>query len=113
MHAAFGLRATLLFDLAPGEYHSNVLLTVLAGRAVVIAADGFADSAVAEGIAALYAPHALLLSTAEKKAFAGNCLALAPDQVKRDHCISVAERGPRSSTIINSLHHVGTKGFGG
>lgn len=81
MHAAFGLRATLLFDLAPGEYHSNVLLTVLAGRAVVIAADGFADSAVAEGIAALYAPHALLLSTAEKKAFAGNCLALASDVV--------------------------------
>jgi hypothetical protein len=81
MHAAFGLRATLLFDLASGEYHSNVVLSVLAGRAVVIAGDGFADPAVVEAIAALYAPHAIRLSAAEKKDFAGNCLALAPGQV--------------------------------
>lgn len=37
MHEAFGLRATLLFDLAAGEYHANVVLAVLAGRAVVYA----------------------------------------------------------------------------
>ncbi|HEU0306089.1 MAG TPA: arginine deiminase-related protein, partial [Lysobacter sp.] len=36
MHEAFGLRATLLFDLAPGEYHTNVVLAVLAGRAVIL-----------------------------------------------------------------------------
>jgi len=81
MHAAFGLRATLLFDLAPGEYHTNVVLSVLAGRAAVIAADGFADPAVAAAIVGLYAPHAVLLSAAEKQAFAGNCLALSADQV--------------------------------
>lgn len=80
MHAAFGLRATLLFDLAPGEYHSNVVLSVLGGRAVVLAADGFALPAVADAIAALYAPHAILLSATERRAFAGNCLALANDQ---------------------------------
>lgn len=81
MHAAFGLSATLLFDLTPGEYHANVVLSVLAGRAVVIAADGFADPAVAAAIAALYAQHAVLLSAAERQAFAGNCLALSSDQV--------------------------------
>jgi N-dimethylarginine dimethylaminohydrolase len=81
MHDAFGLRATLLFDLAPGEYHGNVVLSVLAGRAAVIAADGFADPAVAAAIAGLYAPHAVMLSAAEKQAFAGNCLALSADQV--------------------------------
>ena len=81
MHEAFGLRATLLFDLSAAEYHSNVVLSILAGRAVVIAADGFADPAVVATIAALYAPHEILLSAAEKAAFAGNCLALAPDQV--------------------------------
>ena len=81
MHEAFGLRATLLFDLAPGEYHSNVVLSVLAGRAVVAAPSGFADPAVAERIAALYAPHAVLLSVEEKSAFAGNCLALSNGQV--------------------------------
>ncbi|HTD29037.1 MAG TPA: arginine deiminase-related protein [Xanthomonadaceae bacterium] len=81
MHAAFGLRATLLFDLAPGEYHANVVLSVLAGRAVSICADGFTDPAVADAIAALYAPHAVLLSAAEKLAFAGNCIAPTADAV--------------------------------
>jgi hypothetical protein len=80
MHAAFGLRATLMFELAASEYHSNVVLSVLAGRAVVLAPDGFADPLVAEAIAGLYAPHAIRLSPAEKQAFAGNCLALAADQ---------------------------------
>jgi len=80
MHDAFGLRATLLFDLAPGEYHSNVVLAVLAGRAVLLASDGFADLAVARAIAGFYAPATVQLSPTQKAAFAGNCIALAPDQ---------------------------------
>lgn len=76
MHDALGLRATLMFDLAAGEYHGNVVLSVLASRAVVIAADGFADPLVAEAIAAIYRPSAVQLSLAEKLAFAGNCLAV-------------------------------------
>lgn len=80
MHAAFDLRASLLFDLAPGEYHSNVVLSVLAGRAVSICPDGFADPAVAAAIAALY-PHAVVLDTDERRAFAGNCIAPTPDKV--------------------------------
>ncbi len=81
MHAAFGLRATLLFDLSADEYHSNVVLSVLAGRAVSICPDGFADAAVVEAIASLYAPHAVLLDRAEKLAFAGNCIAPTADAV--------------------------------
>jgi len=81
MHDAFGLRATLLFDLAAGEYHSNVVLAVLAGRAAMVCADGFADPAVAEAIAGLYAPHALRLSAAQRLAFAGNAIALSQDVV--------------------------------
>jgi N-dimethylarginine dimethylaminohydrolase len=81
MHHAFGLRATLLFDLAPGEYHTNVVLSVLAGRAVSICPDGFADAAVVDAIASLYAPHAVLLDRAEKLAFAGNCIAPTGDTV--------------------------------
>ena len=81
MHEAFGLRATFLFDLAPGEYHTNVVLAVLAGRAALICAEGFADPAAAEAIAALYAPHAIVLLSAEHVAFAGNAIALAPDSV--------------------------------
>lgn len=80
VHEAMGLRATLLFDLAPGEYHANVVLAVLAGRAVLACPDGFADPAVVEAIAGLYAPHAILLDGAEKAGFAGNAIALAGDQ---------------------------------
>jgi hypothetical protein len=81
MHEAFGLRATLLFDLAEGEYHTNVVLAVLAGRAAVICPKGIADPAVVEAIAALYAPHAILLSPAEHAAFAGNAITLSDDAV--------------------------------
>jgi hypothetical protein len=79
MHAALGLRATLLFDLAAGEYHTNVVLSLLAGRAAVIAPDGFADPAVVAAITALYAPHAIVLDRAQKASFAGNCIALTDD----------------------------------
>jgi len=81
LHAAFGLRATLLFDLAPGEYHANVVLAVLAGRALLACPGGLADAGVVEAIATLYAPHAILLSAAEHAAFAGNAIALRGDSV--------------------------------
>jgi hypothetical protein len=81
MHEAFGLRATLMFDLAPNEYHTNVVLAVLAGRAVLMCADGFADRHVVETIAALYGPHAIRLSPDERAAFAGNAIALQPEAV--------------------------------
>ncbi len=76
MHEAFGLRATLMFDLAPGEYHTNVVLAVLAGRAALICPAGFADPAVVEAIANLHAPFGICLSPAEHAAFAGNAIAL-------------------------------------
>lgn len=81
MHAAFGLRATLLFDLAAGEYHTNVVLAVLAGRAAVLCPDGFDDPAVVEAIAGFYAPHALRLDPRAHAAFAGNAIALGADRV--------------------------------
>ena len=81
MHAAFGLRATLMFDLAEGEYHTNVVLSILAGRAAVIAPSGFRDTAVAEAIAGFYGDCAVLISPAQKADFAGNCIALSPQDV--------------------------------
>jgi hypothetical protein len=79
MHEAFGLRATLLFDLAPGEYHTNVVLAVLAGRAAIACPGGFADPAAVEAIARIYAPHVAMLSPAEHAAFAGNAISASPD----------------------------------
>jgi hypothetical protein len=81
MHEAFGLKLTFCFELAPGEYHSNVVLAPLASRAVIIAPDGFADAAVVEAISRVYAPRVLRLDAEQKAAFAGNAIALSPDSV--------------------------------
>ena len=81
MHDALGLRATLMFDLAPGEYHTNVVLAVLAGRAAILCPAGFADPSAVDAIAALYMPHAVRLSTDEQAAFAGNAIAASPETV--------------------------------
>lgn len=76
MHRAFGLKLTFCFDLAEGEYHTNVVLALLASRAVIVAADGLADPAVADAIARVYAPYVLRIDAAQKSAFAGNAIAL-------------------------------------
>jgi hypothetical protein len=99
MAAAFGLRALLLFELAAGEYHTNVVLSVLAGRAAVIADDGFADPAVPAAIAAFYAPAAVRLAPEQKAAFAGNCLALSPDSVWMSAAGAAALRPDQRQTL--------------
>lgn len=81
MHEAFGLKLTFCFDLAAGEYHTNVVLAQLASRALIIAPDGFADTAAVDAIAQAYAPNVLRLTPAQKAAFAGNAIALDADKV--------------------------------
>lgn len=78
MHDAFGLRLTFAFELAEGEYHTNVVLALLAGRMAVLAPDGFRDAAVAQAIVQAYSGQAVVLDPAQKQAFAGNAIALAP-----------------------------------
>jgi hypothetical protein len=81
MHAAFGLKLTFCFELARGEYHTNVLFAQLASRGAIIAPDGFADPAVVDAIAQVYAPRMIYLDAGQKAAFAGNAIALSPDTV--------------------------------
>jgi len=81
MHEAFGLKLTFCFELARGEYHTNVVLAQLASRAAVIAPDGFADPTVVAAIAQVYAPRVLYLDPAQKAAYAGNAIALSADTV--------------------------------
>lgn len=80
MHEAFGLRLTFCFELAPGEYHTNVVLAILAGRLAVLAPDGFRDPAAAEAIVRAYAGATIALSAAQRRAFAANAIALAPNR---------------------------------
>ena len=81
MHDALGLSLTLRFDLAPGEYHTNVVMAILAGRACVLHRDSFADPAVPDVIAELYGGATLELTDAEKVAFAGNCISVTESEV--------------------------------
>lgn len=81
MGKAFGLRHCIEFPLAHGEYHTNVVLSVLASRALVICPDGFAEPRHASALASLYAPQVIELDAGEKAAFAGNCIALDPHSV--------------------------------
>ncbi|MCB1568899.1 MAG: amidinotransferase [Xanthomonadales bacterium] len=78
---ALGWVETVPYALAAGEYHGNVVMSVLASRAVVVAPDGFADPAVGEAIAARYGAGGILLTAEEKNAFAANCIALTSDAV--------------------------------
>lgn len=78
LHAAFDLRLTFCFELAAGEYHTNVVMALLAGRAALIAADGFRDPAVPRAIASAFGEHVIWLTREQKDAFSGNAIALHP-----------------------------------
>ncbi|MGB4859494.1 MAG: arginine deiminase-related protein, partial [Dokdonella sp.] len=81
MHDAFGLDLTFCFDLAEGEYHTNVVLAVLAGRAAIIAPNGFADADVPAAITAFYQGQSLLLDQKQKAAYAANAITLDDSRV--------------------------------
>jgi hypothetical protein len=81
MHEAFGLALTFCFELADGEYHTNVVLALLASRMALLAPSGFRDPAVPAAIVQAFGGHAVELDAAQKNAFAGNAITLAPDRV--------------------------------
>lgn len=81
MHQAFDLNLTFCFELAEAEYHTNVVFALLAGRAALLAADGFRDPVVPQAIASAYGQRAIWLTPAQKQAFAGNAITLAEDRV--------------------------------
>lgn len=76
MHEAFDLALTFQFDLKPEEYHTNVVLTVLASRACIICPDAFQDPEVPRAIERAFPGRTLKITREEKEAFAGNCLAM-------------------------------------
>ena len=90
MHQAFDLDLTYCFELAATEYHTNVVLTLLASRAAIIAADGFCDPAAAKVIAQAYGNHAIWLTPAQKQAFAGNAITLSEQRVWMSACAAAA-----------------------
>jgi hypothetical protein len=81
MHDAFGLALTFCFELAEGEYHTNVVLALLASRMALLAPSGFRDPAVPAAIVRVFGNNAVELDRAQKNAFSGNAITLSPGRV--------------------------------
>lgn len=93
----FNLHMIFQFDLKPTEYHTNVVLAVLAGKACVVCADSFVEPAAADVIAEFYQNKAIMISEQEKQAFIGNC-------------ISITDRDIFFSQT--AMHHLSTESIG-
>lgn len=104
MHDAFELRLSYCFALAEGEYHTNVVLAILAGRAAIIAESGFRDHDAAEAIASVYAPNVVRISAAQKQAFAANAISLSRKRVWMSACAA-------SSLSAEQIGDLGHSGF--
>ncbi|MDX1569635.1 MAG: arginine deiminase-related protein [Xanthomonadales bacterium] len=101
MYDAFDLELMLQFELVPEEYHTNIVLAILAGKVCVIYKPAFADPAVAEAIHEQYRTRTVVLNEAEKNHFAANCIAITEQDllmsqtaidVLRDETREVLER---------------------
>ena len=112
MHKAFGLRLTYCFELAETEYHTNVVLTLLASRAVIVAADGFHDPAAAQAIARAYGDRAIWLTPAQKQAFAGNAITLSDDRVWMSACAAATLTAGQREALSGYGFAIGAVGLG-
>lgn len=81
MYEAFELDLMLQFELVPEEYHTNIVLAVLAGKVCVIYKDGFADPAMADAVHAQYETRTAVLTDEEKNHFVANCIAITPNDL--------------------------------
>lgn len=99
MHEAFGLRLMFCFELAASEYHTNMVLASLAGRAAIIAEDGFRDPAAAHAIASAHGDRAIWLTREQKRAYAGNAIALNEDRVWMSERAAAALTGAQRAQL--------------
>ena len=100
MAQAFGLDHVLVFELAKGEYHTNVVMSALAGRGLLLCPEGFADATVAAALVSL--DGSVVISAEEKSAYVGNCLALGECDLWMSACALRAMR-PASRHAIEAL----------
>ena len=109
MHDMFGLDMMFQFDLAEGEYHTNVVLACLAGKACMLHADSFADRRVPEAIAEFYKDKTIFLTDEEKLAFAGNGITVTENDLFLSQTAYEALAQDKKDKLISwgfNLHHV-------
>lgn len=100
MARAFGLAHVLVFELAKGEYHTNVVMSALAGRGLLLCPDGFADPEVAAALAG--SDGSVVIDASEKAGYVGNCIALGERGLWLSACAMRALR-PASRSAIEAL----------
>ena len=108
LQAAFDLQLMFCFELAPGEYHTNVVMASLAGRGVILAPDGFADPAVPDAIARAFAGRALRLWPDQKRAYAANAITLSPHRVWLSALAAAALTDTQRAQLTNWGFALGT-----
>ena len=75
MAEALHLDAVLRFDLAEGEYHANMILSVAAGELCLVHPGSAPNPFLLKSLRSIYRDRILVLNQAEKDAFVGNCIA--------------------------------------
>lgn len=99
MAQAFALEHVLLFELAKGEYHTNVVMSALAGRGLLLCPEGFADAAVADALIGIDGAASVVIDEQEKASYAGNCIALGERGLWMSTCAMRALRAPTRKRI--------------
>jgi len=103
MHKAFNLALTFRFALVSGEYHTNLVLAILAGRFCIIHPPSFDDPAVPDAIARVYPDNTLVLTDDEKTAIAANSIAVT----ERDVLLSATSRRALRPSSVEFLERKG------
>jgi N-dimethylarginine dimethylaminohydrolase len=114
MNEAFKLDATFVFDLAAAEYHTNVVFTILAGKAAILFPGGLNSEAAAAALSSAYGDGMVAITEREKNAFAANSLAITPRDVLFSTTAFSAlttETKSKLSTLSFNLHHVDVSEF--
>ena len=109
MHDMFDLDMMFQFDLAEGEYHTNVVLACLAGKACMLHAESFADPNVPKAIAEFYKDKTIFLTDEEKLAFAGNGITVTENDLFLSQTAFDALAQNKKDQLISwgfTLHHV-------
>ena len=81
MHEAFDLKLTLNSHLRETEYHTNVVLAILAGKLSIIAPSAFETEEVRAFLADAYGDKVVELDDKQPGTFAANCIAVTPTDV--------------------------------
>ena len=81
MHDAFDLELSLNASLKETEYHTNVVLAILAGKLSIVAPSAFETEDVQVLLTNVYGKNVVELDDTQPGTFAANCIAVTPNDI--------------------------------